>query len=343
MSLQFYLFKGPEFGEKNEAILELKAQAKKKYPSIEIKSFYVMETPVSEWIGELSNGSLFSEGKFFTVKNAELIKNKDEIQLIESWAKASEAEGLDDCYLILVSDENSVDSKLEKIIAKDKVKVFWEMFENRKIPWLMEYFQKNGYKIHEDAAQEILNMVENNTEALKNECSRFFIVFAQDHFILPEDVDKVLEHNREESAFTLFDAMADSKNPVSARLENSLEILQKIRQSAAKDASSIGLIAGLLYSFRQLKKWHILQESGSVSEASLKSAGFYSKTQQNKFRSAAKIWNYQQVQRIIALLSSTDMQIRSEGNALEDHLASMMIYQIVVKNGSRLLDYSTEF
>ena len=50
------------------------------------------------------------------------------------------------------------------------------MFEDRKEQWLESFFRKNGYKTDPDVAELILSLVENNTEALRTECSRFLSV-----------------------------------------------------------------------------------------------------------------------------------------------------------------------
>ena len=90
-------------------------------------------------------------------------------------------------------------------------------------------------------------MIENNTQALKNECSRFFLLFPKDHIVTCDDVEAVLTHNREENAFTLFDAIADSSATPQKRMESGVEILQKIQLSPAKDGSSVKtLLRGLL-------------------------------------------------------------------------------------------------
>ena len=80
------------------------------------------------------------------------------------------------------------------------------MFENRKPQWVENFFRKNGFSISPDAVEQILEMVENNTESLKSECSRFFFCFEKGTTITSDDVEKILSHNREENAFTLFDS-----------------------------------------------------------------------------------------------------------------------------------------
>ena len=336
-TLPFYLFTGPEFGEKNDALQEIRNKTEKKFGQYDFYTFYASETKLSEVMSILTNGSLFSPARFVVLKNSEVIKKKDEIQLITDWVNASNQQKAEDSILVLISDENSVDKKLENLVPKENRKMFWEMFEDRKIPWIKNFFSKNGFRIEEEACEAILNLIENNTEALRNECSRFFMCFEKDHVITSDDVDKILAHNREESSFTLFDAMADSDLSPEKRLEKSLGILQKIRNS--KESSFVPLIAGLLYCFRQLKLWHSLHNGSYPSDFDLKINGFSSKKVQLRNKKAASIWNFQQVQKCISLLSATDMQLRSFGTTMEETMIQTMIYELVVKKGSKITEY----
>ncbi|MCR5045432.1 MAG: DNA polymerase III subunit delta [Treponema sp.] len=330
MSAPLYLFSGPEIGERNDAVAAVKKALEKKYGSLEAYSYYSVETDPQSALVQLYSESLFSASTCVVYNGAETIKKKEDVEKIASWAKsAGEAS-----VLILVSDEISCDSKLEKIVPKENRKQFWEMFEDRKIPWLKNYFSKNGFSIDDDACEEILDLVENNTQALKSECSRFFVCFEPGTKITVQNVDQLIEHNREESAFTLFDAMAQNSKPAPERLETALGILQKIRLS--KDSSSVALLAGLSYCFRRLEAWHKLKRSNKTDDFSLKTNGFASKKSRSQFDSASRVWTMGQTIAVKALLSRADMQIRSTGSGMEDTILQTLIYSIVIKKGASL-------
>ena len=245
--------------------------------------------------------------------------------MISDWLENPEPSAI----LILVSDEISVDSKLEKLVPPANRKKFWEMFESDKLPWVTSYFSKNGYRIQQGAAKLVLELIENNTQSLAAECSRFFVLFPKDHEITEEDVDSVLTHSREENAFSLFRELANSADPAPVRLEKGLQILQKIRLS--KENSSVMIIAGLASCFRKLQDWHKRGEQ-AIPQQML----------QKQYRSAAKVWNMGQSAAILAVLASTDMEIRSGGSQMEDILLQKMLYEIVIKNGAQLSTLSQE-
>ena len=333
MDAPIYLYTGPEFGERNDAVKAVKDAMKKKSGALDEYLFYASETPVSEIMTVLQSGSLFTSASCVVVRSAELIKKKDDADMIVKWAQSVNG---DSAALVLVSDEISIDAKIEKAVPPAHKKVFWEMFEDRKIPWLVSFFSKAGYSVAEDAAEDILDMVENNTEELRSECSRFFILFPKGHEVTTEDVDAVLAHNREESAFTLFDTMA-STEPAFHRLELALDVLQKIRLS--KDSSSVMIIAGLTSCFRRLEMWHRLSAAGQNDDFNLKINGFASRKAKAQYSRASQIWSFGQTAAILALLASADMDIRSGGALMEDTLLQKLLYEIVVKKGASCAEY----
>lgn len=330
-----YLFTGPEAGERKEAILHLRIAARKKFGPLDEYSFYASETKFSEIMTLLLNESLFATGRFIVVYGADLLKKKEDLEMLSSWISSSVGGA---SILVLISDEVSCDKKLETLIPKSNKQIFWEMFENRKEQWLVGYFKKNGYSITPDAIELVLDMVENNTEALKTECSRFFHCFQQGYQITSEDVEQILAHNREESPFTLFEAFCETQRSPLQRLETSLSILQKLRLS--KESSGIQLIAGLTYCFRRLQAWHhLFKENPSPSEMDYKTRGFTSKKIRSQYQSAGKIWTSFQGNQILALLARSDMEIRTGGAALEDAILQGLLYAILIKKGEPLAQY----
>lgn len=329
-----YLYTGPEAGEKNDAVKAIKTSLKKKYGQIEESLYYATESSPTEYLSILQNENLFSDATCIVIKNADAIKKPNEISMIIDWIQSGQ---IDKNVLILISDEYSINSKLDKAIPPSNKKIFWELSETRRHEWIKNFFSKNGYSIEDDAVNSIVEMFESNTETLKSECSRFFPIFQKDHLITCDDVDSVLFSTREENAFTLFDTMADYSSNPEKILERTLMILQKIRLS--KENQSFLILAGLASCYRKLALYHKLLASGMTDDFNLKKNGFSSKKMKNQYANAAKTWSPGQSHAILASIAECDMAIRSNGSLLEDIYLQKLIYEIVVKKGASSAKY----
>ena len=315
MSTPLWLFTGPELGERNDALEALRKSAEKKYGQLDNHLFYAADTSISVVLDAVQNGSLFAEARFAVVRNAEAIKKKEDIQALTQWVEQTPAE--DGAFLVLISDEIGIDKKIEALVPKDHKKIFWELFENKK----------------QEAIDVLLELVENNTEALKTTCAHISLFFEPGATLTAEIVERLLAHNKEETPFTLFDALSN------ANLEYALNIRQKLTLS--KESSPVQLIAGLAYCFRRLRDWHVLAQTGGLDDFSLKKSGFTSKKAIDQYRRASRQWNAQTTYRIISLLNKTDMQIRAMGQELSGVLLDTCLYSIIHNQGRELAAYST--
>ena len=98
-----YIYLGTEIGKKQDAVDEIR----KKLSAggiLEETVFYAGETPAARIADAILNRSLFAENHLFIVKNAEQIKKKEDIALIESCI-SGEDPGV---TLILLSEENKL-------------------------------------------------------------------------------------------------------------------------------------------------------------------------------------------------------------------------------------------
>ena len=128
-----YIYLGPELGKKQDAVNTVR----KKFPGAEEFTFYPGETPISTIADTLQNHGLFADSRIVIVKNAELIKKKDDIDLLVSCIKNME----DNTALILLSDENKLAAALDDSVPKANRQIFYEMFEREKAEWLRQFFK----------------------------------------------------------------------------------------------------------------------------------------------------------------------------------------------------------
>ena len=310
-----YIFLGPELGKKQDAVDSIK----KKYSgtSTEETVFYAGETPAGTIADTLQNSCLFADARIVIVKNAELIKKKDEIDTLVSCIKTLDKTTV----LILLSDEIKLAAALDNAVPAANRQIFYEMFEREKTEWLRQFFKRANCGIDKDAIAAILELVENNTQALKNECSRL-INFIQadkgkDHSVNAEDIEKWFSHNREESAFTLFSRIANGDK--SKALE-SMAIMLAAKQSGQS------ILAGLAWCFRKLGDYIILMERGDAGNfVELRKIGLSSPKAKDDYSAAAKRYTALGAHACLAITAEYDLLLRSPVSIMENILMDRYI------------------
>ena len=318
-----YIFLGPELGKKQDAVNAIK----EKFPGAEEYSFYLGEANLSEIADTLLNISLFADSRIVILKNAELLKKKDEVELLASCVKNMEQSTV----LILLSDETKLpsgpeDSFIKSGVPKSNIRIFYEMFEREKNEWLISFFRREGFSIDRDCVNTILELVENNTEALKRECSRLI------QFLLAEkpngaktvtaaDVEKWLSHNREETAFTLFSRIA------AGDLSKALESVS-VMLCAKESAQSI--LAGLAWCFRKLGDYLALIEAGNENNSfELKKIGLSIPKVKDDYMAAAHRYDIESTEACLSLTAECDMLLRSPAAALVNILMDRYIVALI--------------
>ncbi|MHC6202160.1 DNA polymerase III subunit delta [Breznakiellaceae bacterium SP9] len=305
------LYLGPELGEKQEAIDELRKQLSGK-AALEENSFYAGETPAANMVSTLRNGSLFSDARLFFIKNAELL-SKEESTLLCSYIK-SPAEAT---VLVFLSEANSINKEIEAAAGAGAKKIFYELFENRKHAWVENFFYKSGCRIEKGAVDTILELVENNTDALKRECSRLILFLDKDSSVNTQAVEKWLSHSREESSFTLFTRIAQGDFTLA---------LDLLRTLLAAKESPIAIFAGLTYCFKRLRDYECLMDKGLAhDDFELKKVGIAHPKSRQDYASAARLYR---ADTCLSLVAEYDILLRRSGAALETLLMDMFLYAI---------------
>ncbi|MDR2258175.1 MAG: DNA polymerase III subunit delta [Treponema sp.] len=309
------LFLGPELGKKQDAVDEIRRSLSGAHTAPEETSFYAGETPVSQMAAVLRNGSLFADARLFLIKNAELIKKKDEVELLAAYMASPQ----DDTVLILLSEQTGLARGLENAVKRENRKIFYELFENQKREWVTSFFRREGFSIDPEAVETILELVENNTGALGRECSRLTLFFGKDKAICARDVEERLSHTREESAFTLFSRIA------AGDFAKALESLHTLL--AAKEAPQ-SILAGLAWCFRKLRDYLSLAGAGTLNDFELRNIGLSAPKARDDYAKAAGFYDTAGAESCLALTAEYDILLRSSGTAFESILMDLYVYKI---------------
>ena len=319
-----YLLLGPEEGEKDSFVERLITRISKTIGQApDIHRFYSFESDLPEVLVTLRNGTLFSPYRVVLLRNVELLTKKKDLDQLAEYAAAPAAQST----LVMFSEEiGRIDKRLEKLVPKENKVIFWELFQNQKMGWILNYFKKRNVRIKPQAASFLLEMVENNTKELKETCEKLVIFFGEGSEIGYGDVEKILYHSKEENVFTLFEKISTRD------LEASLEVLTKLLLSG--EADPVGLLAGLLAQVRRSKALKLLIEKRYSLEEAFSRVKITSKRMQRIYAEAARRYSLPELQAVIQLIARFDYRVRSLGGALHPNLLQLFLYYLIVKGGS---------
>jgi DNA polymerase-3 subunit delta len=309
-----YILLGPEAGKKQDAIDEIRRKLSANGPAEETV-FYAGETPAAEIAQIIQNRSLFAQSRLFIIKNAEELSKEKDIALIASCVNT-----LEDAALLLLSDEIRLAAGLENACPKENRVVFYELFESEKNKWVASFFSRGGYKIEPDGIDAILEMVENRTDILKNECSRIMFFLPKDRPITAPDIEQWLSHNREESVYTLFSRIA------AGDAAKSVESLHTLLGAKERPQS---ILAGLARRFSKLRDYSVLAACGQLTFPELKKIGITSPKAKDDYSAAARRYSYEAIGACIALTAEYEIITRSSDAALEPVVMDIYLLKIL--------------
>lgn len=312
-----WLLLGPEEGEKKTFINNLIKKWTSGDSQAEIKKYYAFENNSEKINAETLNANLFSEKKVVIIHGIDSLKRKNEFdqitELIDSLPE--------DAMLILTSSQISVDKKIKNNFSQQNIKIFWELFENKKYEWISSFFRQRDIKIKNEAIEGILELIENNTEELKRECEKIAVYLGEKSEIELQDIDEFLYHGKEESVFSLFDRIAERNFPAS------LEILDKL--ITAGEDNPIGITAGLIWQFRNLSSFLELRSVNGNNEEIFNKLRIRGKKSRNTYIKAAREYSQDECTSILLYLGKCDSEFRSLPTGVHAHLMKMLLYKIV--------------
>ena len=309
-----YLLLGPEIGKKQDKINQIRKDASKKGIPEEIV-FYAGETPIEAIWEAILNHSLFAPSRLIMIKNADQIKKEEDVSLIVSCMENMDNQTL----LLFISDETKLASGFDNSCAKENKIVFYEMSERDKKEWVRSFFSKEGYKIDNDAINIILEMVENNTDAMKGECSRLLLFLPKNSVINEHDIIQWLSHNKEETAFTLFSRIANG---------DKVKALGALHSMLSAKERPLSILAGLTWCFKKLRDYLELAEKSEPNSFELKNIGITVPKTKDDYWAASRLYNAKAADACLALTAEYEILTRSYSDALENVLMDMYLLKV---------------
>ena len=319
-----WLLLGPEAGEKSAFIDGLvKSLSKSLGEPPEVHRFYAFEARMAELVRSLRNQSLFARHRLVILDEADRVKRSEEVAALVEYLKNP----ADEATLVLQSAENprEMDRKIVAAVAKDNQKIFWEMFDNQKKGWVINFFKQKRIEVAPAAVDHLLDMVENNTRDMRVECDRLALFFGPGATIDLESVERYIYHSKEENVFTLFESVCGRD------LGQAEEILEKILLS--REAEATQLVSGLLWQFRNLARLkRLLADNYEMAEACAK-LRITSRKNQKTYQDGSRNYTAADLEAVILCLAAFEERLRSFKADLHPLLLRLAIYYIVQRAG----------
>ncbi len=317
-----HLLLGPEEGEKTRHIQRIAGTIEKETGEApQTTRYYPFEGDLGKALDGLRTVDLFASHQMALINDAHDLKKPD-VDALRGYLDTPAP----DTTIILSSPRTrlrDISARIVKKIPTNCRQTFWELFDNQKTGWLMKFFASHKIRISPEAADLILDMVENNTRDLRAECEKIALYIGPDTDLAVEAIEEYLYHSKQENVFTLFDRVATRD------LEACLEVVQKIELSGGTEATSI--LGGLLWQFRRLLSLHLLvADRRSVPEA-FSELNIRGKRIQRTYGAAMQSFTTDDVRDVISLIAEYDGMLRSHRTDLHDLLLSLFLYHGVAR------------
>jgi DNA polymerase-3 subunit delta len=319
-----HLLLGPEAGEKEAFVRRLLERLGKEHGGPpEVHRYYPFEDDLTEALATLSNGSLFAAHRVLFLNNAEALTRKRELDLLADYC----AHPAPDSTLVLLSDEvTRVDPRLVELVPRENKVIFWELFENQKQGWIVNFFRTRGIQVEPQAVEFLLDMVDNDTRTLAGTCEKLALFFGTGSRVGYDEVEKILFHSKEENVFTLFERLAHRD------FAGSLEVLAQIL--LAREADAVQLLAVLAGQYRKLlgmKRLLAARYSAEDAVQKLKIRG--GKRVQRIYAEGCRRYGISELESILRLSARFDLRVRSLKSTLHGLLLELYLYYAALRGG----------
>lgn len=319
-----YLLLGPEEGQKSEFIESLRVQLRTAHPNlVEEYKYRADDKTVSDLLSLIQNGSLFSEALFVLYADVDLLR-KEDVKTLAAYIRDPNP----NCLLVLTSLAIKVDELLLGAIPKDGQKIFYELFESQRRGWLINYFRNQGCPLSEDAADFFIEMVGNTTDQLRAEADRVLLFVEKGTTLNLQFLEEYLQHQREESPFTLFHALLER------RLDASLEILDKI--SLSGEGQLTGLMILLTRQWRTFYQYISMREKGAPEDTCFQNLKIFVRRQKDSYKKASQSFSVHDCERIYRLTQEFDLAVRQAGATEKKVYLEYYLYLVHSKGKDRL-------
>lgn len=278
---------------------------------------YGKDTDVASIIGYAKRFPMMSNYQVVIVKEAQSIKNLDElIPYIEQPLKST--------LLVICYKYKKIDKRKALVKKADKLGVFFEsnkLYENKIPEWINQQLIKNNYTIQPKAAVILTEFLGTDLSKVSNEINKLMINLPTGSDISPSHIEENIGISKDFNVFELQSALG-KKNIYKAN-----QIINYFA-SNQKDNPLIKVV-GILYSFfsKILIYHHLIDKNRNSAASALSVNPFFVQD----YQIAARNYNADKLNRIISSLREYDLKSKGVNNAsaTDGELMKELIFKIL--------------
>jgi len=326
MPERIHLLLGPETGQKDEYIAQIRESLTKQFGDLlEIDRVYPYNIGSGDLVSLLHNSPLFAEHRLVLVSQAEQYGKKEDVARLASYIeRPSEAS-----TLMLLSDEFHLEKPVERAATKKRIRVFWELFENQKMSFVQQFFRGAGFTITSGAVELVLDLVQNDTLELRRECEKLTQFFPKERQITETEVEKVLFHSKNESVFSLFDRIARSDLPAA------LETLHAIVLASSLEPAQI--LGGVIWQIRRLLDFRRLKDQNLSDKEIGRKLKIRGKRNLQMYQSGSNNYTSPDLERVFLRTVEYDVFFRQIRTGIDRRLLELYLYEVITTRGKHPL------
>lgn len=278
---------------------------------------YGKDTDVASIIGYAKRFPMMSNYQVVIVKEAQSIKNLDElIPYIEQPLKST--------LLVICYKYKKIDKRKALVKKADKLGVFFEsnkLYENKIPEWINQQLIKNNYTIQPKAAVILTEFLGTDLSKVSNEINKLMINLPTGSDISPSHIEENIGISKDFNVFELQSALGKKDIYKANQIINYFA-------SNQKDNPLIKVV-GILYSFfsKILIYHHLIDKNRNSAASALSVNPFFVQD----YQIAARNYNADKLNRIISSLREYDLKSKGVNNAsaTDGELMKELIFKIL--------------
>jgi DNA polymerase-3 subunit delta len=278
--------------------------------------FYGKDADWTQVINACKRYPMFAERQVVLLKEAQHMRDIDRL---ESYI----AQPLTSTIFVVAYKEKKVDGRTQLAkLLKTKAELFTtkKMYDSALPEWTSEMVKGKGFSISQKAVLLLVDHIGNDLSRIDNEVDKMLVNLGTRTNITEDDIEKYVGVSKEYNPFELQSAMAAKDLPKAMRIIQYFEANPK--------AAPIQLVLPSLYSF--FSKVFMVFGAGTTDEKGVAAAVGVNAFFVKDYMQAAKIYNFQGVERILLLLHQYNLKsigINSAGTE-DASLLKEMLYKM---------------